>query len=152
MKKLVLTIITIFVFFSIVNYSNAWYSQEKNIEWYMEKILDLNYGIEEYKFQVNEIRYVYFYNKNSQNLYDSFRSTEQALKEEFLRKYKNNEIDYYTMNGIVKNFNLFVYHSNKMFEYLSMKEYSNYKELGTAILKNYENSRWYFYKTKNLMK
>lgn len=153
MKKLVLTILFIFSFFSIVNYSIAWYTDEKNIEWYMEKILDLNYGIEQYKFEVNEIRYIYFYNKNSQDLYDSFRATEQALKQEFLKQYKNDEIDYYTMNGIINNFNLFVYHSNKMFEYLSMKEKNNsYKELDNAIFKNYQNSRSYFYKTKNLIK
>ncbi|MDD3794298.1 MAG: hypothetical protein PHI37_05785 [Candidatus Gracilibacteria bacterium] len=153
MKKLVLTILFIFSFFSIVNYSIAGYTDEKNIEGYMEKILDLNYGIEQYKFEVNEIRYIYFYNKNSQDLYDSFRATEQALKQEFLKQYKNDEIDYYTMNGIINNFNLFVYHSNKMFEYLSMKEKNNsYKELDNAIFKNYQNSRSYFYKTKNLIK
>ena len=152
MKKLVSSILFIFCFFSIVNNSIAWYSDEKNIEWYMEKILDLNYGIEQYKFDVNEINYIYFYDKNSQNLYNSFRSTEQILKEEFLKKYRDNKIDYYTMNAIINNFNLFVYHSNKMFEYLSIKESRNYKELNTAILKNYEKSRSYFYKTKNLIK
>ncbi|NVP17610.1 hypothetical protein HUU51_02730 [Candidatus Gracilibacteria bacterium] len=153
MKKLVYLIIAIFTFFSINNYSNANYYGNENIEGYLEQILDLSYGIEEYKFEINEIRNIYFINNNSQNLYNNFRSAERLLKNEFLRKYKNNEIDYYTMNGIVDNFNLFVYHSNKMFEYLSVKEKNNsFKELDNAIFKNYQNSRSYLGKTKNLLK
>lgn len=153
MKNLVYTIIWIIIFFSIFNYSTANYGWVNNKEWYIEKLLDLNYWIEEYKFQINDLEYIYFYDINSQKMYDDFRTAEQTLKSEFLRKYRNWEIDYYTMNWIVKNFNLFVYHTNKLFKYISIKEIkSDYKELDIAILKNYENSRSYYYKTKLLIK
>jgi len=153
MKKLVYIIITIITFFSIYNQSNANYYWNENIEWYLEKILDLSYWIEEYNFQINEIDNVIFSDKNSQILYNNFRNAERLLKNEFLRKYRNWEIEYYTMNWIIQNFNLFVYHSNKMFYYISIKETRNdFKELDTAIFKNYQNSRSYLWKTKNLSK
>lgn len=152
MKNLVYIILYIFIFFSIKNESIANYAWENNKEWYIEKLLDLNYWIEEYNFQITEIKNIYFSDKNTQILYNSFRNWEKTLKDEFIRKYKKWEIDYYTMNWIIKNFNLFVYHTNRMFYYISLLEIrGDYKELDNAIIKNYENSRSYFNKTKLLI-
>ncbi len=147
MKNLVYIILSIFTFFSISNITSA------NKEWYIEKILDLNYWIEEYKIQINDIDYIYFYDEESQKLYDNFRSADKLLKDEIIRLYRDWKIDYYKMNWITQNYNLFIYHTNKMFKYISLKEVrSNLKELDIAILKNYENSRSYYYKTKLMIK
>ncbi|MDD2907074.1 MAG: hypothetical protein PHH98_00390 [Candidatus Gracilibacteria bacterium] len=147
MKKLVFIILSIFLFFSISNITSA-----ENKEGYLEKLLDLNYGIEDYKFSINDLNYVSFYNSQSQKMYDNFRTADKMLKDELLKKYRSGEIDYYKMNGIVTNYNLFVYHTNKMFNYLSIKEVrSDFKELDSAILKNYELARTYYSRSKLLI-
>jgi len=147
MKKLVFIILPIFLFFSISNITSA-----ENKEWYLEKLLDLNYWIEDYKFNINDLNYVSFYNSQSQKMYDNFRTADKMLKDELLKKYRSWEIDYYKMNWIVTNYNLFVYHTNKMFNYLSIKEVrSDFKELDSAILKNYELARTYYSRSKLLI-
>jgi len=146
MKNLIYIILSIFIFFSISNITSA------DKEWYIEKLLDLNYWIEEYKIQINDLEYVYFYDTKSQKMYDNFRTADQLLKDEIIRLYRSWEIDYYKMNWIIQNYNLFVYHTNKMFNYISIKEVrSDFKELDTAILKNYENSRSYYSRAKLLI-
>lgn len=145
MKKLLISILSIFIFFSIANKSIA-------EEWYIEKILDLNYWIEDYKLNLPNIEYRYFYNKNILKAYNSFKKTDKLLKDEIIKKYRNNEIDYYKMNWIVLNYNNFVYHTNKFFKYLSIKEIQpNSKEVNQAILNNYELSRNYYKRTKYLI-
>ncbi len=147
MKKLVYIILSIFLFFSIVSISSA-----ENKEWYIEKLLDLSYWIEDYKFQINDINYVYFYDSKSQKMYDNFRTAEQILKDELMKMYREWNIDYYKMNWIITNYNLFVYHTNKLFSYLSIKEVRpDFKELDSAIIKNYELSRSYYTRTKLLI-
>ena len=85
-------------------------------------------------------------------MYDNFRTADQLLKDEIIRLYRSWEIDYYKMNWIIQNYNLFVYHTNKMFNYISIKEVrSDFKELDTAILKNYELSRSYYSRAKLLI-
>ena len=146
MKNLIYIILSIFLFFSISNITSA------DKEWYIEKLLDLNYWIEEYKIQINDLEYVYFYDAKSQKMYDNFRTADQLLKDEIIRLYRSWEIDYYKMNWIIQNYNLFVYHTNKMFNYISIKEVrSDFKELDTAILKNYELSRSYYSRAKLLI-
>jgi len=145
MKKLLLPILSIFIFFSIANTSVA-------KEWYIEQLLDLNYWVEEYELRLSKIEYVYFYNENTNQMYDGYKIADRLLKDEMMNMYRNWEIDYYTMNWIVENYNLFIYHTNKLFNYVSVKEIrSDSKEVDSAILKNYELSRSYYKRVKHLL-
>lgn len=145
MKKLITMIIAIISFFSILSVTNAW-------EGYLEKILDLNYGPEEYDFRLENIDYIYFYDSNTNAMYNDFRSVNDVLKDEVMKKYRANEIDYYTMNGIVLNFNKYTYHTNKIFYYISIKEIKpDLGEIDNAITKNYELSRSYYHRVKDLI-
>lgn len=142
MKKLIYMTITIFSFFSIASVSAN--------DGYMDKILDLTYWVEEFKLRMNEINYIYFHDFNSQATYDNFRVADDMLKEEFISLYRNWNIDYYTMNGIINDYNLFVYHTNKMFLYTKMAETSNNNQLKNIILEHYTLTRSYFNRVRYL--
>lgn len=144
MKKITSIIIWFFIFFSIVNLSSA-------NQWYIEKVLDLNFGIEEKKLNFREIDNIRFSNIENRRMYNNFKNADSLLRSEINRLYRNWEIDYYTMNWIINNHDLFIFHINKYFFYTSMKERNNYKELDTAIMRNFEFSRNYFLRTKNLI-
>lgn len=147
MKKLIAIIIAISSFFSISFITNA-------NEWYLEKVMDLNYGPEEYKLNLefNKIWYIYFYDSQTNQMYNDFVNANEILKDEIMKKYRSWEIDYYTANWIVSNFNKYIYHSNKVFNYISIKEIrKDIPEVDTAIKKNYELSRSYYKRVKYLI-
>lgn len=144
MKKITNMIIAFFIFFSIV------FSTSAN-ELSIEKILDLNFGIEEKKLNFRQIDNIRFSNIENRRMYNNFKRADSLLRWEINRLYRLWEIDYYTMNWIINNHDLFIYHVNKYFLYTSMKEKNNYKELDTAIMRNFELSRNYFLRTKSLI-
>ncbi|MDR3150105.1 MAG: hypothetical protein LBU14_00225 [Candidatus Peribacteria bacterium] len=100
---------------------------------------------------MNSLNNVYFYDENSQNLYNTFRAADNTLKEQIWILYKAGQFDYYTMNGIMNEYNLFLYHTNKMFYYLSLKAQFSDKQLDNAILNNYELSRSYYERVEYLL-
>lgn len=144
MKKLIYTILTTFLFFSIVNISVA-------SEWYMEKILDMAYWVEELKLKIYNLDPVYFTDQNSQNLYNNFRAADNTMREQIWTLYKAGQFDYYRMNGIIDEYNLFLYHTNRMFYYLSLKARIYDKQLDNAIANNYELSRSHYERVKFLL-
>lgn len=148
MKKYILVILTIFFTFSIVSSSFA--KQEP----YVEKLLDLNYGVE--KFNINnleKIDYIKFDDPITQEKFDDFRDVNEVLKKEFIRLYKNGNLDYNSISAVIFNYNKFVYHTNKMFFYKSIKEINpNYSQVNIAISKNYTYARGYYIKIKNILK
>lgn len=146
MKKLLLPIISIFAFFSIVNISLA-------EETYLDEILDLQYWIEEYNLNLSNIEYIYFSDDSKREIYQSYKNTDSILKELFMDYYRAWEIDYYSMNWIITNYNLFVYHTNKFLYYLSLQEKSgDYIDFDSAISRNYSLSRSHYNKVKELLK
>ncbi len=147
-KKYILVILTIFLTFSIVSSS---FAKEES---YIEKLLDLNYWVE--KFNINnleKISYIKFYDSATQKKFDEFRRVNEILKNELIRLYKNWNLDYNSINSIIVNYNNFIYHTNKMFLYKSIKEIRpSYSELNYAIEENYTYARGYYFKVKNIVK
>lgn len=144
MWKITSIILSFFLFFSIANSTSA-------NEWYIEKLLDLTYWIEERKLNFRQIDNINFSSAENRIIYNNFKYADSLLKWEINRLYRNWKIDYYTMNWIINNHDLFIFHINRYFLYTSMKERSNYKELDSAIMRNYELSRSYFLRTKTLV-
>jgi len=145
MKKFILHIIVVISFFSIANTSFA-------DEWYIEKLLDLNYWIEEYSLQLPSFNTLYFKDSNTQNMFKELDHINELLKQEIMKKYRSWEFDYYQVNGIVSSHKNFVYYSNKLFYYISLKDqWYRYKELDDAILINYRNTKSSYRKVKNLV-
>lgn len=118
---------------------------------YIEELLEYGEGPEAFEINTVEVQNLAFENAAVQKKYNDYKKTVSALKTALLQAYANEELEYYQMQGIIKNFNNFVYHTNLFFFYISEKEkYSEEKDLANAILRNYKLSRSYFKKIKNL--
>ncbi len=145
MKKIFSIIVFIFIF-SIPNFANA-------NEWYIEKLLQLKVGPEAFTMNLSKIKDVYFVDSDNQEVFDNFKNTSEILRDEILRKYENDEFEYYTMQGIVSNYNSFVYYTNKLFYYLSIREQNSSLDAETenGVSKNYSKARNYFKRLKYLI-
>ncbi len=100
-----------------------------------------------------EIKNVSFIAPDTQEVFDSFKETSELLKNEILNRYENDEFEYYTMQWIVSNYNSYVYYTNKLFYYLSLREqYSDLdSETEYGVSKNYSKARNYFKRLKYLI-
>jgi len=146
MKKIITTIITLSIFFSTNNISFA-------KEWYIEQILDLNVWIEEYDLALEHIDYIFFRDPNTQALFNEYKNSVALINQEIIRKYANKEFEYYQINWIISNQKQFIYHINKLFYYISIKEEgNNYIETNDLILENYSKARTYYIRLKYLIK
>ena len=144
MKKIILSIISLFTFFSIANT----YAENN---WLLGEIMDFPYWVEDFKLKVDNLNYVKFYDSESQTLYNNFRATDSVLKDELIRQYREWKIDYYRMNWIVSEYNSYVYHANKMFSYISQKEKKYDSQLDSIILTHYTEARQYYDRAKYLI-
>ena len=69
-----------------------------------------------------------------------------------IKKYRTWKIDYYAIKWIITNQKKFVYHTNRLFHYLSIKEqHPEYIDTDNFILKNYSNARIYYRKVRQLI-
>ena len=124
MKKIITIIITLTIFFSTINIS---FAERTYNEWYIEQLLDLNIWIEEYDLTLAHITQIYFSDVNTQNLFEEFKRTSYLLNEEIIKSYREWKFDYYQVNWIISNQKKFIYHINRLFYYISIKEQnSNY--------------------------
>ena len=145
MKKFSTIIITLICFFSIVNKSFAW-------EWYIEELLDINYWIEEYELELQNLEFIYFLDENKNIMFNEFNKINELLKKEIIKKYKNKKFNYYQTKWIIWSYKKFIYYTNRLFYYISLKEKKyNYNELDESILKTYLNVRIYYKKTESLI-
>ncbi len=146
MKKIIIFIITLSLFFSSLSNTFA-------EEWYIEKILDLNYYSEEYELNLKSIDYIYFNNLKSYNMYKNIKNIDSKFKKLLINQYRQWELEYYQINWIITNYNNFIYYTNKFFYYLKLKEQNyNYVELDKAIINSSKNMRNSFIHIKNITK
>ena len=146
MHKIITAIITTLVIFSSISTTNAEDS-------YIERLLDLNYWVEQYNLDLSEIKYISFNNDKYNRIYNELKMVDSILKKEIMKNYRNWDYTYYQANWIVTNYNNFVYYTNKFFFYLKLKEQNNnYKEVDTAIIRNYTNMRTSYNTMKNIIK
>lgn len=145
MKKLFALIIITLSIFSNFSFVNA-------RESLLEETLDINYWPENFEINLPKVWNFSFKNTNNKNSLKNFKAIDSSLREVFMINYRNWKYSYNATNGIVDNYTLFVYHTNKYFYYLSVKEKNwNFKEVNTAILKNYRLSRSYLKKVKYII-
>lgn len=149
MKKFISIIITLTVFFSTINIT---FAEKMYSEWYIERILDLNVWIEEYDLALAHIDQMYFRDYNTQMLFEEYKNASLLLNQEIIRKYREWEFEYYQINWIISNQKKFIYHINKLFYYISIKEQNpNYIETDSIILEHYNISRTYYKRTQSLV-
>lgn len=144
MRKITAIILSFFIFFSIANNTYA-----NNLS--IEKVLDLNYHLEDKKLNLKTINRYQFNSYSKTKMLNDFIYLDWLLRWEVTRLYRNDKLSYNKMNWVVTSYNRFIYHINRYFYYEYLGERSNYKELLTASNRNFELARWYFQKTKNII-
>lgn len=149
MKKIIVFIITFTIFFSTINNS---FAENTFSEWYIEKLLDLNVWIEEYDLNLARIDQIYFRNYETQNLFEEYKNTSLLLNDEIIKKYREGKFWYYQINWIISNQKKFIYHINKLFYNLSIKEiYPSDIQIDDYILNHYNIARTYYKRIQALV-
>jgi hypothetical protein len=146
MKKIISIIITLTLILSSLSTTFA-------EEWYIERLFDLNYNIEETNLNLSKINYIHFNEEKYNRIYNEFKTVDSILKKWFIKNYREWNYEYYQINWIVTNYNNFIYHTNQFFFFIKLKEQNNnYTENNTAIIRSYTNMRSSYNKVKNLIK
>lgn len=144
MNKIVVSIIVLISGFSITNSVNA--------SGYIDNLLEIPTGPEAFDITLESLDYYSFNSPQISKVYNDFREVNEVLRDEIVRKYNAGDFDYYQMQGIIKNYKMFVYHTNKLFEYLSLKDNGIWgKSIDTAILRTYQNTRIYYNRMKYII-
>lgn len=129
MKKIIAIILFLFLF-SIVNFANA-------SEGYIGRLLQINVWPEAYDLSLVSIDDINFISSENQEVFNNFKLSAEILRAEILRQYEAGNISYYTMQGIIKNYKSFVYNTNKLFNYIAIKEARPYYEEADRAIKKY---------------
>lgn len=125
-------------------------------EWLFEEALNLNYWPIMYEFSLSDVKEYSFKDKTLKNSYEELKRLDSIAKVEIIKAYQNWDYDYYTIKSVVKNYNDFIYNSNKFFYFLWMVDSNNKlkndKEVQDWILKHYKALNASYDKVKNLLK
>jgi len=141
------SIILFILFFSTLNFNFSYadfFEDTFNLKTNLEK-LEFNFvTIKNYNLKDPEL------NKQNQILV----KLNPIIQEAILKRYKNDDFGYYQTQVIVRDYNNFIYYSDKYFESLKDKEiYWNTPEVKRSIYLNFRNMKSYYYKFKdNLQK
>lgn len=120
---------------------------------FIEDTLKMDTKLEEINFEFYFLENPRLNSKKNQKQYYKINRLNNKIKIALIKKYKNNEFGYYQMQGIIKNYNNFIYYTNKYFKELKNKElYWNTKEIESNIYKNFRNMKSSYSKFKNLVK
>lgn len=152
MKKFILVIIAIFSLFSIENnvFANT-YSQK----WLIENLLNLEYGPLTYELTLEQLDRYNFKDASLKRIYTDLVKYDSLTRTAIIDAHKEWMYDYYTTNGLVKNYSNFVYHTNEFFYYLNLidknKSLEKNYEVQEALLSNYKSSQSYYKKVHGLI-
>ena len=121
-------------------------------EGYIDSLLQIDTGIEVFDIELANMDVYTFKTPSIQNVYNDFVEVNEVLRGEIIRKYSTGEFGFYQMQGIIKSYKNFIYHNNKFFQYLSIKDSGvSGKEIDRAILSSYKNTRIHFTRMKSII-
>ena len=147
MKKFISLIIISLIGFSSVSLV---FAMEE--EWYLEQLLQIRTGVEWFNIERAQIDDFSFISPTIKSVYTEFKRADRILRDEMMNQYASGELEYYQINGMIENHAKFVYHTNKLFYYLSMKETGQAygREVDNAIASSYIKLRSYYARLKAL--
>ncbi len=133
MKKISLCIITFLFCISTTNSSQALS---------LDELLQIPTGPEVFDIQRATLDNHRFASSTLETVYNNYRTLDNILRTEIIRKYEAGDFENTQMQGIVRNYKNFVFHTNKLFAYLALKDNGiRGKSIDTAILRSYQNIR-----------
>jgi len=146
MKNIIKFIIALSLIFSSLSTTFA-------EEWYIEKLLNLNYGIEAMNLNLKNINYINFNNEKYNKIYNELNTIDNIFKKNIMKNYRESKYWYYQINWIIKNYNNFIYHTNMFLSFLKIKENNNsYSEINHAIINSYTSMKESYNNMKNIIK
>ncbi len=152
MKQFFVLIIAIFSLFSI---ENNVFAEETSKRWLIENLLNLEYGPITYELTLESLDRYSFRDVKLKRVYTDLVKYDSLTRTAVIDAYKEWSYDYYTTNGLVKNYSNFVYHTNQFFYYLSLidkkKSLEKDYEIQDAVLSNYKSSQSYYKKVQALL-
>lgn len=147
MKHIFLCIISILFSFSTLNV----YARDTGL---IEDVLNLNFWPIIYDLTLDEIDNYQFKNSHIKASYNHMKRYDQLVRKEIVKQYMNGNYSTTTINGIVKNYKLFVYHTNELFYFFSQIErypsLKNEVDIQDGILKSYRLAQSYYQRVKAL--
>lgn len=136
MKKIIASIIVLISVFSIYSPTFA------NDQPIFERLLDLNYWVEEYDLQLARLDEIHFRDNNLNLLHDEFQVANEKIKKEIIQFYREGKFNYYQTQGIIRAQKNFVYYTNQIFVHMRYKEINPlFADVDWEILDNYTQSR-----------
>ena len=117
MKQFFVLIIAIFSLFSI---ENNVFAEETSKRWLIENLLNLEYGPITYELTLESLDRYSFRDVKLKRVYTDLVKYDSLTRTAIIDAYKEWSYDYYTTNGLVKNYSNFVYHTNQFFYYLNL--------------------------------
>lgn len=147
MKKLLLSIITIFLIFSIENVT-----AKEN--WLVEDLLNLNYWPMIYDLSLDNLNTYSFKDQSLKNTYSTMVKYDNLIRNEIITQSEKWTYSIVTTKWIIKNYKNFIYYTNELFYLFNQVEKHPYLkndvDMQDGILKTYKNAAWYYKKVKNL--
>jgi hypothetical protein len=146
MKKIIASII---VLISIISIQSPVFANDEPI---FERLLDLNYGVEEYDLQLAHLDEMYFSDSSLNNMHREFQHANENIKKEIIMYYRQGRFTNYQTQGIVRAQKNFVYYTNQIFKHMRFKELNpKYADVDGEILDNYRQARTAYNKIKQII-
>lgn len=147
MKKILRLIIASSMMFTSIFIANAQ-------EWYIEKLLDLNSGVQSYELEsIPSLKALTFSTSAVQRTYDEFREIDTVLRAEFMIQYRAGKLSYYQIQDLINSYEDFIYYVERTFYYITLEEVGiRGKETQNAIVNGYTNMRTSYVNVKNIIK
>ena len=141
-----------FIIITIISFSSASSTFGMETEGFIERTLQLRTWVEWFNIERAQIDDFNFISPTINSVYTEFKRADRILRDEIMKQYAEWNLEYYQINWMIKNHGKFVYHTNKLFMYLSMKEkwQISWKEADNAIANSYIQLRSYYARLKAL--
>ena len=146
MKKIITSIIILSSIFSIQTPTFA------SSEPIFERLLDINYWVEEFDLQLAQLDEMYFYDQNLNTMHREFQQANENIKKEIIMYYRQGRFTYYQTQWIVRAQKNFVHYVNQIFTHMKYKELDPYyADVDGHILDNYRKARSSYNKIKQII-
>lgn len=141
MKKYIVSIILIALNFSSANAMS------------IEDVLNTDTGVETFKIQAINLNEYNFRSASLAKTYNNLKVLDGALKPQIIKLLEEGKLEHYEVNGLIDEYENFVYYVNEMFFYIDLIDKGNNdEEFYFSIKENYSLVVDSYNKIQNIFK